>query len=640
MKFTLNASTYLLIAILIFTTLVVAGVSNFLLYKTAIEQESIRLQELVNTQASLMEAVAEFDQLYSVYAYQGNAEEATLSQIKKALNKSQGIGATGELTLAKREKGHFVFLLRHRHQLPDQKQGMLRIEWGSALAAPMQLALAGNSGTVVAKDYRGVDVLAAYEPVEQLNYGIVAKIDLAEIRAPFVSSFNISMLIAGVVISISATCFYWIISPLVRRITKSESDLRLILNSADEGIFGMNKQGECIFANDATLKLLGYNETSELVGREMHGLIHHHYEDGSVYPDHKCPLLSGLEREQPTVIEDEVYWRNDGTSFFTHSRIFPMYERGKCTGAVVIFVDITDKKGLEEQGRIAQSVYDNVHEGLLVTDADAKIISVNKAFSAITGYSEEEVIGKNPRLLQSGKQDVRFYQEMWRSLHVKGVWKGEILNRNKSGVIYPQWQTISVLKSADGKVINYVAAFSDITSLKVTHERMEYLAHHDPLTDLPNRLLFNARFDLSLQNARRKQRRLALLLLDLDGFKLVNDSLGHPVGDELLQHVAKRLNILVRQEDTIARFGGDEFAIVFYDVGNTSNIEKLAGSIVESLGKPYAISDETVNISCSVGISIYPDHFEDKESLMGAADSSMYLAKEGGKNGYRLYEKS
>ncbi|MGI1669666.1 MAG: diguanylate cyclase [Neptuniibacter sp.] len=631
MKVTLNVSTQLLIVILIATTLIVTGVSNFLLFQTAFVQQESRLQQLAKSQARLMEAVAEFDERYSVYAYQGDAEEATLSQIKQALDNYDGLGETGEFTLAKNQGNYILFLLNHRHAVIGDNSGGLTIDMGSNKAVPMQLALSGKSGTIVALDYRGVEVLAAYEPVNKLEYGIVAKIDLNEIYAPFIRSFIVSLAIGALVISVGALGFYRIMNPLILRITKSESDLRLILNSAEEGIFGVDLQGQCIFANAACLRMLGYTEPEEFLGKQMHELIHHHHVDGSLYDIADCTLMKALEEEQPAVIGDEVYWKKDGSSFFTESRIYPMYERNRCCGGVIMFVDITQSKQAEENKRLAASVYNNVHEGILVTDADAKIVSVNRAFTLITGYSIEEVMGKNPRLLKSGKQGSEFYQQMWGALKQKGVWQGEIWNRNKHGEIYPQWETISVVKAEDGRVLNYVAAFSDITPLKVSHERMEFLAHHDPLTGLPNRLLFNARLDLSIQNARRKGRQVAVLMMDLDGFKAVNDTLGHQAGDQLLQQVSSRLSGQVREEDTVTRLGGDEFALVLYDIGNEYNAESVAVNILENIKRTYYLEDEEVHISCSIGVSMFPEHFHTRESLLKAADKAMYAAKHKGK---------
>ena len=637
MKVTLKFSTHLMIVILIATTLIVTGVSNFLLFQTAFTQEELRLQQLAKSQARLMEAVAEFDARYSVYAFQGDAEEATLSQIKKALDNYDGLGSTGEFTLAKKNQGNILFLLQHRNSAVTNQNFQEEIPIGSDLALPMQLALEGKSGTIVGLDYRGVKVLAAYEPIQKLDYGIVAKMDLDEILQPFIRSAILSFGIGVCIILLGSIFFYVLMNPLIQRITKSESDLRLILNSADEGIFGVDRKGVCIFVNDACLKLLGYTSSEEFLGKQMHDLIHHHHANGSVYEVSDCSLMKALQEESAAVIDDEVYWRKDGSSFYTESRLFPMYEGSRCCGAVVMFTDTTLIRQAEESQRLASSVYDNVDEGILVTDAEANIVSVNKAFSSITGYSMEEVIGKDPRILKSGRQDTEFYQKMWKDLRTKGFWKGEIWNRKKNGEVYPQWETISEVRAADGTVLNYVAAFSDITPLKVSHERMEFLAHHDPLTGLPNRLLFNARLDLSLQNAKRKGRKVAVLMIDLDGFKDVNDRLGHQAGDQLLQQVASRLSGQVREEDTVTRLGGDEFAVVLYDVGNMFNAQLVAENILENIGRTYFLEDEEANVSCSIGVGVFPEHFHTRESLLKAADMAMYTAKSRGKNSVVVY---
>jgi len=247
--------------------------------------------------------------------------------------------------------------------------------------------------------------------------------------------------------------------------------------------------------------------------------------------------------------------------------------RGR-TQAWVVAHPMTFRQLLERRQQLAHTVFDNSTEGIMVTDADARILAVNGAFTAITGYEEAEVIGQDPRLLKSGRQDESFYAAMWFSLIQLSSWQGEIWNRRKSGELYPEWLNISAVRDSDGRIVNFIGLFSDITSIKASQERLDYLAHHDPLTDLPNRLLFGAQMGQALTRMKRAGTHVALIYLDLDGFKPVNDRLGHEAGDAVLVEVAKRLSRSVRDQDTVARIGGDEFAILLEGIQTQSDTDR------------------------------------------------------------------
>lgn len=287
--------------------------------------------------------------------------------------------------------------------------------------------------------------------------------------------------------------------------------------------------------------------------------------------------------------------------------------------------------------RQASIVFDSTSEAVVVTDSEAQIVRVNSAYTRITGYQPDEVLGKNPRLHQSGRHDKAFYQRMWDSLHQTGHWQGEIWNRRKNGEVYPAWESISVVLDAQGNITHHVALLSDITDAKQAQERLAHLAHHDPLTDLPNRLLFNASLQQALERARRHRQRLALLFLDLDRFKLVNDSLGHAAGDQLLKAVAERLRRNVRAEDVVARFGGDEFTIILEAIGSLDDTAQLARTLISMIAEPLDIEGQTIQTSTSVGIAFYPDDADNAEDLIKAADAAMYRAKASGRNTYRFH---
>jgi len=292
----------------------------------------------------------------------------------------------------------------------------------------------------------------------------------------------------------------------------------------------------------------------------------------------------------------------------------------------------------ETRLRLAATVFENTTEGVAITDPSAKIVSVNRAFTDITGFTETEVLGKDPRLLQSGRHDKSFYKEMWTSLKNTDQWQGEIWDRRKNGEVYPKWQSISAVRSEDGKLIYYVSLFSDISSIKQSHEELHYMAHHDPLTGLPNRLLLNARLEQATQRANRQDSHVAVLFMDLDRFKNVNDTLGHPAGDRLLQLVADRLLDKVREEDTVARLGGDELCVVLEGLTKPSNAAKVARDIIEMLSRPFDLGGPEVFISASVGISVYPQDGLNAGVLLENADAAMYQAKNQGRQRYQFYK--
>jgi len=297
--------------------------------------------------------------------------------------------------------------------------------------------------------------------------------------------------------------------------------------------------------------------------------------------------------------------------------------------------DINHNRNLTS--KLMGKVFENASEGVIITAPDTTIISVNKAFSEVTGYSAEEAIGKKPQLLQSGRQDAAFYQRMWEELDTYGQWQGEIWNRNKSGEIYLEWLSIAAVRDDEGNLSHFVGIFSDITSEKENEERLEHLAHYDQLTGLPNRILFNDRLSQALALARRARSQVAVMFLDLDGFKAINDSLGHAAGDDLLAQVAGRLTQCLRQSDTVARFGGDEFTVVLPEIDSAESVAKIARKITEEIARPYDIDGNEASVTTSLGISLYPSDGQQPHTLIHKADNAMYHAKRHGKNHHEFY---
>ena len=302
-----------------------------------------------------------------------------------------------------------------------------------------------------------------------------------------------------------------------------------------------------------------------------------------------------------------------------------------------IVQDINVKKLAEEELRLSAKVFSDAYEGIVITDAERTIVDVNPAFTKITGYSREEIIGEDPKVLSSGRQDSAFYNTMWSSINDLGYWQGEVWNRKKDGSVYAELLHISALRDDNNKVTQYLGIFSDITQSKKQQEKLKQMAHYDVLTQLPNRALFADRFTQAIAHSKRMKTQLAVCFLDLDGFKPVNDNFGHDTGDQLLIEVAKRITENIRDVDTVSRQGGDEFAVLINDVKSKEECEQTLERLQQALSQPYLINEHQHIVTASCGVTLFPEDDEDIDTLLRHADQAMYVAKKTGKNKYHIF---
>jgi len=411
----------------------------------------------------------------------------------------------------------------------------------------------------------------------------------------------------------------------------SQQTLNAVLDNAPGLIYVFDAEGLLVMGNRRFEEAIGQPRES-LLGRPRRDFMgaevaaEHEANDRLVLAER---AVIAFEESGPEVGQRRTYLTNKCPMFDEH---------GAVTAVVGISADITERKGAEVAQRLAAAVLDSTAEGVVVSDAELRIISVNRAFTAITGYTEAEVLGRTPGIVKSERQGEEFYQAMWAALNGAGVWNGEVWNRRKNGEIYPEWLTINVLRDKDGRVSNYVGVFSDISALKHSQAELERLAHFDPLTHLPNRVLFHDRLQHALERADRYEHLVAVVLLDLDGFKTVNDSLGHPVGDRLLQQVAERLKTCVRVEDTVSRLGGDEFAIILANLGQGTDALEVIRKVLAVVQEPFDLDGASAMVTTSIGIAVYPADGGEPDELLRNADSAMYDAKEAGRNSYRFYQ--
>jgi len=411
----------------------------------------------------------------------------------------------------------------------------------------------------------------------------------------------------------------------------SEERWKFALEGSGAGVWDRNLQtGEVVLSK-------GYKEIYGFADDEL--LDHREAWNKRVHPD-DIPLVERdrvayLAGDQPAYANERRMQCKDGSWKWILSRgmVVSRDAQGKPLRMIGTHTDISERHEREEALRLASTVIQTMDEAVTVTDRHNLIVSVNPAFTAITGYPPHEVIGKDPKLLASGMHSPEFYKAMWEKLDSEGSWHGEISNRDKGGRLYVEWLSIKKVCDQKGGLTHYVAVFSDISERKASEQRLHQLAHYDALTGLPNRALFADRLRQAMAKARRDKTRMALLFVDLDKFKPVNDSFGHNVGDLLLKQVAARLSQCLRREsDTVGRTGGDEFVVMLPEVETAQDPRVVGEKILHALNRRFEIEGHSIHISSSIGIAIFPEHGTDENLLMKQADAAMYQAKANGRN--------
>jgi diguanylate cyclase (GGDEF)-like protein/PAS domain S-box-containing protein/hemerythrin-like metal-binding protein len=418
------------------------------------------------------------------------------------------------------------------------------------------------------------------------------------------------------------------------RLKDSESRLRAIIENEPECIKILDAEGRLVQMNPAGLRMIEADHAEQAIGQLVLDLI---------APEHReafAELHDRVIAGKSAQLEYEIIGIKGGRRWVdTHA--VPMKEADGQTVHLAVTRDIQERKQAEHQLRIAATVFES-QEGMMVTDANQIILRVNKAFTRITGYTAMDVLGKKPRMLKSGRHDQAFYEAIWANLHKTGIWEGEIWNRRKNGEIYPEYLAIAAVKNPNGVVTHFVGTLTDITLRKASEEEIERLAFYDPLTQLPNRRLLQERLKSALASSHRSGQKGALLFIDLDNFKALNDTLGHDMGDLLLQQVAARLNACVRENDTVARLGGDEFVIMLEDLteltyGSLNQSETIGQKILAAVNLPFKLGTQEYLSTSSIGIALFDGH-EHSDELLKRADIAMYQAKNSGRNALRFFD--
>lgn len=537
-------------------------------------------------------------------------------------------GERGMLNLQIRDPGEN--LIKGGHAIVPRHQQPLTHMAQSAIRGETDIDIIGY------RDYRGVPVVGAWMWDAELGLGISTELDVQEAYQTLHATrlTIVTLTILTLLLLIGATAIYTLYRQRKQAeatLQKSEQLYRHLFENAGVGIVRHEVDGRFLRVNDYFRKFIGYesDEMDQLTPLDI------------THPDDIAESQALLEKikngKRDSFELEKRYVRKDGSIRWGHVNSSIIRDQN---GDMVVWIgaitDITKLKQVEEELRRAATVFENTDEGIIVTNAECDIVLVNKAFTMITGYKPDEVLGKNPRLLQSGHHDVAFYKTMWDTLKSDDQWRGEICDRRKNGDVFPAWENINVVRDEQGRIINYVAIFSDISILKESEERLVHQAHHDTLTGLPNRLRFTANLEQAIESAKRHNHKVALMFLDVDRFKHINDTFGHDVGDQLLKSIAARLKSCIRAEDTVARLGGDEFTVVLTEVAEAKDAGLIADKIVKAVHKPVILGEHTIDTSTSVGISIFPDDAIDSEGMIKAADTAMYHAKAMGRNSFQF----
>jgi diguanylate cyclase (GGDEF)-like protein/PAS domain S-box-containing protein len=404
----------------------------------------------------------------------------------------------------------------------------------------------------------------------------------------------------------------------------------------DNVMFGVLfvRERRIVSANRRAEALFGYGE-GDMVGRSTEILFPGRAEYERLWLEKYPKIAAG-----PDTGEEIQLRRRDGSIFWLLVSGCALDGARPNEGSIWVFADVTERKLAEEKLRLSATVLEHIADGVTVLDVHGRILATNPAFTQITGYTEREALGQQSSLTRPGRHDEPLYQQMWRDLADSGFWRGERWEKRKNGEAYLEWLTVSSVRDDQDEVTHYVCVFSDITEVKESQDKLDHLAHHDPLTALPNRLLFHDRLRHAMVRAGREGQQLAVLFIDLDRFKNVNDTLGHHVGDTLLKQVAGQLAACLREGDTLARLGGDEFIVLLEDVGGSLGAAHVAEKLMALFEQPVTVSGHELFVTGSVGISLFPQDATDLNMLIRNADVAMYQAKARGRNGYQFYAPS
>jgi diguanylate cyclase (GGDEF)-like protein/PAS domain S-box-containing protein len=563
-------------------------------------------------------------------------------ELMPLLHARAGIGRSPRILLLRRDGDDLVFL-NDTCAKPGAAQTQVALA-SSTLAAAQLFGPAGLPGQALegAGEF-GQPSLAVAVPVPGTDWFVMAELPKGDLDANVWRDAAWIAVVDALAVALVGSAVYLVwqqrtLHSVQRQQADQEEKLRAwrlldaITNGSTDAIHARDLDGRFLFVNSETCRVLG-RPAAQLIGQPLQSCLS--ADDAARINELDADVLRAGQVSKNEVVLDTA----DGERVFLNTMGPLRDSQGHTFGVFGVSRDITERKRAEDTRRQWAMAFESTRDGVVITDTRARIQAVNRAFSEITGHVPQDVLGHTPRLLQSGLHNAAFYAAMWRSVRETGSWQGEVWNRRRNGDVYPQWLTISAVRDEAGELSNYVGVFTDITRIKRSEAELERLAHYDPLTDLPNRRLLQLRLEHAIERGHRRRSSTAILYLDLDGFKTVNDSLGHPAGDELLVCMAKRMRARMREEDTLGRLGGDEFLIVLESLREPGEAAVVARDVLHAVAEPMRLAGGyEAYVTASIGISVHPDDGSTSAvEMLRDADAAMYRAKDQGRNRFCFY---
>jgi diguanylate cyclase (GGDEF)-like protein/PAS domain S-box-containing protein len=414
------------------------------------------------------------------------------------------------------------------------------------------------------------------------------------------------------------------------KLRDSEERYRTLVEGSPDPVL-VHRMGTIVYVNPSAIKAFGAQTADQLIGQQTRDLVHPEFQ-----AQQTARMLAIVEKRTIKPMVESRFLRLDGHAFDVEVQGTSIMFEGQ-PAIHVVLRDITERRQAKEKLQLAANVFSHAREGIVITDAHTRIVDVNHSFTTITGYSREEVLGTQPRMFIAGGHSASYFEDMWNSLSTHGHWSYEIWSHRKNGESFAEMITISAVTDSHGALQNYVLLFVDITPMKTYQRQLENLAHFDALTQLPNRLLLADRLQQAMSQTQRRKQALAVVFVDLDGFKAINDQHGHDAGDTLLVVLTQRMKGALRDGDTLARVGGDEFVAVLVDLHAPEDAEPVLERLLQAAAEPIRVGHNVLQVSASMGIALYPRDGTDTDLLLRRADQSMYQAKQAGRNRYRFF---
>lgn len=559
------------------------------------------------------------------------ALQLNLDTLKPVVADRTGLGLSGETILAQRTPDGMVYTM------PLKRQADAPFKFGLPLdRAPKAMvnALAGRHASGITRDYAGEEVAAAWRYLPALHWGMVVKIDTQEALAPVHQARSVVLVALGLFFLLSTAGGLL----LGRRFVRSES-----LIAAQEfryrAMFGSMNDGVALYrptTEETDFVFVDFNRAAErITGVTREQVMNRRVTEvfpgivsGGIFAAFQRVARGG----EPETVALTNY-QDERLSLWVENDVM------RLPGGEIlsVFKDITTRKQAEQGRELYANIFAHSGEAIMVTNRDNRIVEINPAFTRLTGYSLTEVRDQDPKILSSGMTSSETIRSLWACLQTASFWQGELWDRHKNGTVYPKWASISAIRDTSGQATHYIASFTDISERKAAEERIAHLAHHDILTGLFNRYNLESRLSQALLTAHRAAHQVAVMFIDLDRFKVINDTLGHHIGDQLLIEVAQRLRLCVRESDIVARLGGDEFVVVLTNIVAATDAAPVASKILDSICQPYRSDSHLLHTSPSIGISLYPQDGDTVETLMQNADTAMYHAKEQGRSNFQYF---